>query len=628
MTINQTLDKLEEHLAGIIPAFIMLGVVVFILLGLGSAVAPASAESHIILDKDFDFGDGGSDGSFDSSASGYIVRDTIVELTKPTSFNNYYSGVAHVWYHGSDDSWDLYYYFPGVYLNGVKCDEYTEENIFSYYLSSGQKYRQITFGLYQTVGMDVTKSDWISYLSCIEGYVSSLSASYPNSYVLCGPLQSQTSGVQIYVVPYEGEVSSYPHLTLTYSDDTDCYGLSLERNGEPIYLAIKGKVFGWLPVYTYVTVQDESLDVTLSDIPSRFFIFDIDYELDLYRRGSGLEDSDYKSFTCSWVRSDIITDNGIIIDSVVDVEEGGKIDIDPLVPNPPGMNDGGDGYGGYDTPGIEDIDHDGKHNSEDDDMDGDGIPNEEDDDPYTPGESGLLGNLGFTLGFTLPDIESIQLMVKNMKLPSSLKELFKIPLPDEYKSNIAVEETHVLYGYQQIYFGIGDGVIGFVMGIILVLAALIACIPRFLWEFFSDLIEWINVAFLNFYDLLVIPSEIFKLVIDLLPDELLALALLLFGVDLVFLFFRFVIPGMISGSVALGEEAAHAEAERIAEHERLEAEERIGDGHGVIFNKGGRGYRGSSVSVHRPSSSLRNRGEHEETSEIRTGHGWRPHRRH
>ena len=186
-------------------------------------------------------------------------------------------------------------------------------------------------------------------------------------------------------------------------------------------------------------------------------------------------------------------------------------------------------------------------------MDGDGIPNEEDDDPYTPGESGLLGNLGFTLGFSLPDIESIQLMVKNMKLPSSLKELFKIPLPDEYKSNIAVEETHVLYGYQQIYFGIGDGVIGFVMGIILVLAALIACIPRFIWEFFSDLIEWINVAFLNFYDWLVIPSEIFKLVIDLLPDELLALALLLFGVDLLFLFFRFVIPGMISGSHAIGD---------------------------------------------------------------------------
>ena len=43
MTITQTLDKLEEHLAGIIPAFIMLGVVVFILLGLGAAVAPASA---------------------------------------------------------------------------------------------------------------------------------------------------------------------------------------------------------------------------------------------------------------------------------------------------------------------------------------------------------------------------------------------------------------------------------------------------------------------------------------------------------------------------------------------------------------------------------------------------------
>ena len=33
MTITQTFDKLEEQLAGIIPAFVMLGVVVFILLG-------------------------------------------------------------------------------------------------------------------------------------------------------------------------------------------------------------------------------------------------------------------------------------------------------------------------------------------------------------------------------------------------------------------------------------------------------------------------------------------------------------------------------------------------------------------------------------------------------------------
>ena len=334
---------------------------------------------------------------------------------------------------------------------------------------------------------------------------------------------------------------------INYNADSDTYDVSLKRNGEPWYLSIKGKAFGWIPVYTYTTVQDESLDLSLSGLPSRFFNIDLDYHAEVYRAGSGLESSNYTYYTYDWTRSDFVDDNGNILTPDITGEEGEKVDFEPLI-KPPFVEDGG-----YDTPGINDIDHDGTPNDEDDDMDGDGIPNEEDDSPYSPGNSGILGSLGFTLDFTLPDIESIQLMMKNMKLPGSLKEMFNITLPDEYKANIAVEDTHVLYGYQQIWFGIGDGVIGLVMGVVLVLAALVACIPRFLWEFFSSLIEWLNVAFLNFYDWLVIPSEIFKLVIDLLPDELLALALLLFGVDLVFLFFRFVIPGMISGSHAIGD---------------------------------------------------------------------------
>ena len=405
---------------------------------------------------------------------------------------------------------------------------------------------------------------------------------------------------------YEGDVvltsgSTTPNeisqdITISYDSLTDTYSFDLLRNGKPSYVAIKGYVFGFIPVYTYTTAQDESLDLSLSGLPSCFLgLFDIDYTANVYTVGGGLEGD---SYVYRWTRSQCIDDSGNYLEPDISGTREDPVDFDSLVKPPQDVVDKG-----YDTPGIEDIDHDGKHNKDDYDLDGDDIPNEEDDEPYNPNNNGILGSLGFTPDFSLPDIESITDMMRNMKLPASLKEMFNIPLPDEYKAGIAVEEGHVLYGYQQLWFGLGDGVFGLFMGIILVIAALIACIPRFLWEFFASLIEWLSVAFQNFYDWLVIPSEIFKLVIGLLPDELLAIALLLFGIDLLFLFFQFVIPGLIGGSHALGDIVDYDDSLRLAEEERIKAEERIGSGHGWRPKKGSTKH----IVVKRPSSSIRKR---------------------
>ena len=166
-------------------------------------------------------------------------------------------------------------------------------------------------------------------------------------------------------------------------------------------------------------------------------------------------------------------------------------------------------------------------------------------------------------GYTTPDLESPSVtlpssdalfdMVENFRLPASLKEALNIVSLEEYRSSLSLDSTHVLYGYQQGIFDLSDNTIGFVFGVLIILISIVAVIPKLLFVTFTDLIVWLSSAFESFYDWLVIPSEIFNLVIDLIPDEILSLALLLFAVDLIFIFFQFVIPGMISGSHALGD---------------------------------------------------------------------------
>lgn len=574
MTITQTLDKLEEHLAGIIPAFIMLGVVVFILLGLGSFVAPASASLFNVVNEDITFGDGGGRVVFEGYA-GYYPVTSDAEIGDPVDVDIDYlysfdiTAICSKLGLGSH----LFTFDGGTWTWGPLSGTIKQSGSEYYLEGLPATVHSIVRGTsnFYSMGWDASLFD--SSLNPEEYYIQSIEelALYTGFAIGVGLSDSMIAGVitsceDFYETPViltghrlDGKGDTQ-HISIKYDSETDTYIFTLERNDKPSYVAIKGYVFGFIPVYTYTTVQDESLDLSLSGLPSRFLgLFDIEYTANVYTAGGGVEGD---SYVYRWTRSQCVDDSGNYLEPDISGTREEPVDFDSLVKPPQDVVDKG-----YDTPGIEDIDHDGIHNSEDDDMDGDGISNEEDDEPYNPNNNGILGSLGFTPNFTLPDIESITDMMRNMKLPASLKEMFNIPLPDEYKAGIAVEEGHVLYGYQQLWFGLGDGVIGLFMGIILVIAALIACIPRFLWEFFASLIEWLNVAFQNFYDWLVIPSEIFKLVVGLLPDELLAIALLLFGIDLVFLFFRFVIPGLISGSRAVGDIAQKEEEIRSYEDE-------------------------------------------------------------
>ena len=369
-----------------------------------------------------------------------------------------------------------------------------------------------------------------------------------------------------------------------YIESSKTYRVELTKNSLPLYLTVTGKVFGWMTVYSYssepLTVKGQlEEDIVLTDLPAYWTGFGVDYYAEVYSIGAGTSSVTDKWYYYSWSVSDFVGEEGELLNPDKTGTEGDKEDFESLAPPPTVIP-------GYTTPDLE------------------------------------------SPSVTLPSSDALFDMVENFRLPASLKEALKLVSLEEYRSSLSLDSTHVLYGYQQGIFDLSDNTIGFVFGVLIILISIVAVIPKLLFVTFTDLIVWLSSAFEAFYDWLVIPSEIFNLVIDLIPDEILSLALLLFAVDLIFIFFQFVIPGMISGSQALGDIADHEEALRLSEEERIEAENRIGDGHGVIFNKGGRGYRGGSVSVHRPSSSLRNRGEHEETSEIRTGRGWRPHRRH
>ena len=371
-----------------------------------------------------------------------------------------------------------------------------------------------------------------------------------------------------------------------YIESSKTYRVELTKNSLPLYLTVTGKVFGWMTVYSYssepLTVNGQlEEDIVLTDLPAYWTGFGVDYYAEVYSIGAGTSSVTDKWYYYSWSVSDFVGEEGELLNPDKTGTEGDKEDFESLAPPPTIIP-------GYTTPDLE-----------------------------SP-----------SVSVTLPSSDALFDMVENFRLPASLKDALKLVSLEEYRSSLSLDSTHVLYGYQQGIFDLSDNTIGFVFGVLIILISIVAVIPKLLFVTFTDLIVWLSSAFEAFYDWLVIPSEIFNLVIDLIPDEILSLALLLFAVDLIFIFFQFVIPGMISGSHALGDIADHEEVLRLSEEERIEAENRIGDGHGVIFNKGGRGYRGGSVSVHRPSSSLRNRGEHEETSEIRTGRGWRPHRRH
>ena len=62
---------------------------------------------------------------------------------------------------------------------------------------------------------------------------------------------------------------------------------------------------------------------------------------------------------------------------------------------------------------------------------------------------------------------------------------------------------------------------------------------------------------------LVGPMFIAGLVVTLIPPEILNACLVLFGIDVIFLIFRFLVPGIISGSVALGQLVSSEERKEV-----------------------------------------------------------------
>lgn len=318
MTITQTLDKLEEHLAGIIPAFIMLGVVVFLLLGLGAAVAPASA----IVVPEISDGVGGVVGH---EVEYYTVGSVGLSFyVQNIDYGGYSTG-------NLDFSFEFGAYFEGERLPDVgypdgETIEFTDSSLviceISCAVPSSQAY----------VGSD-------DYLN---SYVKLLSSSNPDCIVYYGGLQNaQLFYFTLYVVPLgltspdepSGEGFDFDY---NYNKETDDYTVSLERNGEPWYLSIKGKAFGWIPVYTYtsVTLEDIEFDTYLSGLPSRFLMYDIDYVAEVYKAGSGTTDSTDKFYYYSWTRSDFVDEEGNLLDPDKSGSEGEKIDFDSLVDPP------------------------------------------------------------------------------------------------------------------------------------------------------------------------------------------------------------------------------------------------------------------------------------------------------
>jgi len=293
-----------------------------------------------------------------------------------------------------------------------------------------------------------------------------------------------------------------------YIESSKTYRVELTKNSLPLYLTVTGKVFGWLTVYSYssesLTVKGQlEEDIVLTDLPAYWTGFGVDYKANVFPYGGGVKGN---SWVWNWGKSDFVGEDGELLNPDKTGTQEDPVDFESLAPPPTVIP-------GYTTPDLE-----------------------------SP-----------SVSVTLPSSDALFDMVENFRLPSSLKEALNLISLEEYRSSLSLDSTHVLYGYQQGIFDLSDNTIGFVFGVLIILISIVAVIPKLLFVTFTDLIVWLSSAFESFYDWLVIPSEIFNLVIDLIPDEILSLALLLFAVDLIFIFFRFVIPGMISGSHALGD---------------------------------------------------------------------------
>ena len=340
-----------------------------------------------------------------------------------------------------------------------------------------------------------------------------------------------------------------------YIESSKTYTVELVKNSNPLYLRLVGKVFGWMTVYTYSTTANYAdTDDILTDVPVYWSGFGIDYEASVFPAGGGVTGD---SWIWNWGKSDFVGEDGELLNPDKTGTREDPVDFDSLTPVPDDIVDSG-----YEVPQINDIDGDGIPNDEDDDIDGDGIPNDEDDTPYGSTFESISGS---SPSISFPSYESLGEMLENFRLPSSLKDYFNLVSLEEYKVSLSVDSGHTFYGYQQGFFSFSDNTVGFLFAVVTIVVSVVAVIPELLYELYADLISWLSSALYTFYDWIAIPSEILHLVIGLLPEGLLNLALVLFAVDLIFLFFRMVVPGLTSSSHAIGDIVEKDEKMRLIE---------------------------------------------------------------
>ena len=340
-----------------------------------------------------------------------------------------------------------------------------------------------------------------------------------------------------------------------YIESSETYTVELVKGGNPLYLRLVGKAFGWMTVYTYATTANYvDIDDILTNVPAYWSGFGIDYEANVFPAGGGVTGD---SWIWTWGIQDFVTEDGTILDPDKTGMQEDPVDVESITPVPDDIVDSG-----YEVPQINDIDGDGIPNDEDDDIDGDGIPNDEDDTLYGSIFESISGS---SPSISFPSYESLGEMLENFRLPSSLKDYFNLVSLEEYKVSLSVDSGHTFYGYQQGFFSFSDNTVGFLFAVVTIVVSVVAVIPELLYELYADLISWLSSALYTFYDWIAIPSEILHLVIGLLPEGLLNLALVLFAVDLIFLFFRMVVPGLTSSSHAIGDIVEKDEKMRLIE---------------------------------------------------------------
>lgn len=453
-----------------------LKVLSLVLLALLLLVPAASAETYTLIDEDLEFGGSVSGGSI-VPPSQYLLQSGSIEVTRDTNVGVFYSYTYEGSYYGEPGvlTWTVSSAFPGVYLDGVRLDEYTYEEPFEAFVQTGDKYGRILLGLFQTGGTG-TYEEWSAYLSFIEGYLISLSKSCPNSYVLCNGVQSSTSACNIYVVPYpEPSEGVTQHVTVTYTEESENYQIYVDTSDESVDVWVHGYVFGWFPVYTFSSNSfPPSTHFEWLDLPFRFLFWNVDWEVKVECGG--------ESKVLKWNQDSL------------------PIDVTPPDPDPPR------------EPDLPD---------EPDPPDPTKPPEEPPNPPgYNPpgsgGGGGSFDGQSFRELFTIPD---------------SLHDLLNFDIK-QIRSDL-LADIPIYNDIAEGFFTALDTVRSFIFGsVIFVIVSMLTPVTLVL-DWFATFVEWFYNLCFSFMSFVYIPTHILEYLVLFIPNEILNLALFLFALDIV-----------------------------------------------------------------------------------------------